>query len=543
MADSADSTVGSHQPEERGRMVASTGEPVDAPKPKRIPPHQLYAQPAPVRTFPLPTFYPSNPLSLFHVLWVWAKQVVAPPTEPSVIHQGIWSPETRSVHVQDPQSIRALWEQGFFGKGTYSRSEPNWLKREQNRQSGMNLFVAEEHTLSLREERKRVKWARAKKEQEAITRTRMAEAFVAPVGPKELLALPNSIKDIVLPVLSKPPSGTLTPDESDSGGVVEDVDAPISSTHSPSTVEGDLPGRLGRKTGSGQVHVHVLDGAHPLTPPKSPSRTSSASPTIASALPKRRKSVRFSPKVESTTFQFSDPPSPHLGSVANGRVSNDSLSNGTLNLPSSTTGTTEPTNLGVTVEIPEKNPPEIKDREHLQLSLEEAFYLAYSLGVLTVLDPATSLPMTTQALFEQCRQLSYYPRRSAELQPDDPFLMQYAVYHHFRSLGWVARSGIKFGADWLLYLGGPVFTHAEFAVVVIPTYSDPYWKTQGHGVPERSWHSLHSIGRVQSHALKTLVLAYVDIPAPTDASDPTTMLKRYKVREFFMKRFLSNRNR
>ncbi|KAI1263696.1 hypothetical protein F5Y18DRAFT_124620 [Xylariaceae sp. FL1019] len=532
MADVVDSTIGSRQPEEQGGKVAK---PVDGLKSKRMPPHQLYALPVPIRTFPLPTFYPNNPLSLFHVLWVWAKQVIAPPIEPSVMHQGFWSPETRSVHVRDPRSIRALWEQGFFGKGTYSRSEPNWLKREQNRQSGMNLFVAEEHTLSLREERKRVKWARAKKEQEAIARTRMAEAFVAPVGPKELLALPNSLKDIAMPVLPEPQRGTITPDDSDSGGVVEDVRTSLPATHSPTfTVEGALPGRTGSGTGPSQSPM--LNGTDPLTPPKSPSCTpSSASPTIASALPKRRKSVRFSPKVESTTFQFSDPPSPHLGSLADGRSPNPPCS--------TATGTTGPTNPSATVEIPKQSPPAIEDREHLQLSLEEAFYLAYSLGVLTVLDPTTGLAMTTQALFDQCRQLSYYPRRTIDLQPDDPFLVQYAVYHHFRSLGWVARSGIKFGADWLVYLGGPVFAHAEFAVVVIPTYSDPYWKTRGHRVPDRSWHWLHSIGRVQSHALKTLVLVYVDIPAPTDASDPTTLMKRYKVREYFMKRFLSNRNR
>jgi len=45
---------------------------------------------------------------------------------------------------------------------------------------------------------------------------------------------------------------------------------------------------------------------------------------------------------------------------------------------------------------------------------------------------------------------------------DNPFLVHYVAYHHFRSLGWVVRSGIKFCADMLLYKRGPVFTHAEF---------------------------------------------------------------------------------
>ena len=44
---------------------------------------------------------------------------------------------------------------------------------------------------------------------------------------------------------------------------------------------------------------------------------------------------------------------------------------------------------------------------------------------------------------------------------DNPFLVNYAIYHHYRSLGWVVRSGIKFCVDYLLYKRGPVFHHAE----------------------------------------------------------------------------------
>lgn len=47
------------------------------------------------------------------------------------------------------------------------------------------------------------------------------------------------------------------------------------------------------------------------------------------------------------------------------------------------------------------------------------------------------------------------------LFPSDPFLVSYVVYHHFRSLGYVVKPGVKFTADWLLYKRGPVFNHAE----------------------------------------------------------------------------------
>lgn len=54
------------------------------------------------------------------------------------------------------------------------------------------------------------------------------------------------------------------------------------------------------------------------------------------------------------------------------------------------------------------------------------------------------------------------PTPQKYLQFDNPFLINYAVYHHYRSLGWVVKGGIKFCVDYLLYKRGPVFTHAEY---------------------------------------------------------------------------------
>ncbi|KAI0401964.1 hypothetical protein F4802DRAFT_577934 [Xylaria palmicola] len=488
-------------------------------RPPKIPLHQIYALPVPLRTFPLPSFYPNNPLSLFHVLWAWASQVLSPPpAEPSVIHHGYWSPETRSVHVRDPKSIRALWEQGFFGKGSYSRSEPNWLKREQSRQGQSDKKVSELVTVQRREERKMMKWDRARKEQEAILRTRLEEAWVAPVGPKELLALPNSLQDI--------PSSPLV-------GLVNGLAASMGPKNPEMGVNDILANE------EGLVPFPSLEDNH-LDLPETPVREhATPSPNVFST-PKRRKSVRFSPTVESTTFQLGDPPSPHLVST-NGKMANGDITTDTLPLPHSVNSV--PTNV-LSTPMSEKTQDlsQVIDREHLQLSPEEAFYLVFGLGALRVADSHGQTLDTRESFQLFCRQ-SYIPPNTGALQPDDPFLVQYAVYHHFRSLGWVPRSGIKFGVDWLLYIGGPVFSHAEFAVTVLPAYTDPYWKAQGREPPKRSWQWLHSINRVQSHALKTMVLVYVDIPPPTDEMDPSSLLKRYKIREFFMRRWLSNRSR
>lgn len=72
--------------------------------------------------------------------------------------------------------------------------------------------------------------------------------------------------------------------------------------------------------------------------------------------------------------------------------------------------------------------------------------------------------------------LQSFPEADAEClwkRPDNPFLVKYAVYHHFRSLGWVVKNGIKFCVDLLLYKKGPAFTHAEYVYLLIFAATTP----------------------------------------------------------------------
>jgi tRNA-splicing endonuclease subunit Sen2 len=194
---------------------------------------------------------------------------------------------------------------------------------------------------------------------------------------------------------------------------------------------------------------------------------------------------------------------------------------------------------------------EPENQEHLQISPEEAFFLSYALGALQILDSNQNL-MEITTLFQVCRQNSYFPPLSLdELSPDDPFLVHYVVYHHFRSLGWVVRDGIKFSVDYLLYERGPVFKHAAFAVVIVPSYTNSYWSQQTKQTRtqkrkgSRDWSWLHCVNRVQTQVVKTLVLAYVDIPPPSkvQGDDIGAILRNYTIREFCVSRWSANRNR
>ncbi|KAL1746820.1 hypothetical protein HDZ31DRAFT_33382 [Schizophyllum fasciatum] len=190
----------------------------------------------------------------------------------------------------------------------------------------------------------------------------------------------------------------------------------------------------------------------------------------------------------------------------------------------------------------------IEDVEHLQLTLQEAFFLAYALDCLTVYDADTDTAFTLQDLWLTCQHAHIPYSIEPEFHPDNPFLVNYAVYNHYRSLGWVVRGGIKFCADFLLYKKGPVFTHAEFALAVIPSYEAPEERTLNpeDGAPY-TWIWLSTINRVNAQVMKTLVLVYVTVPArcriPPDALRSPACLAHYSVREIVVRRFIPARMR
>ncbi|OJD19203.1 tRNA-intron endonuclease [Emergomyces pasteurianus Ep9510] len=466
----------------------------DAAKPRPFRPRRpnykyLHRFPLPLHVHPLPPLIPHNPLSLISIALSYLTYFISPPHQH--IYPAYFDLATSSVHVTDAKAIRALWEMGFFGKGSLSRSEPSWLDREKNRRGLTGDATSEEVTGKRRVERRERKLERARKEKEAIVEQLKAEAqsrysggdFQSPDLEKALSTLETPVNG----------AAVVRPDEQPQ----EDKNPIVTATDSFAPKH-DIA--------NGNVESELSNGI---------------------------KTVRFSPVVEQKEYN-----------VAEGALSH---------LPEpSISPTHEP-----------EHYPVLKNEEHLQLSNEEAFFLVYGLGVLQVYNSHRTSVLSAASLLPLLRQHSYFPpREPATLaEPDDPFMLSYVVYHHFRSLGWVIRSGVKFGVDYLLYNRGPVFSHAEFAVCLLPAYSDPYWtatveRRQRVAKKEsRTWWWLHCVNRVQAQVKKSLVLCYVEVPPPsphgqlTDADgergelDIGALLKTYKVREMSIKRWVPNRSR
>ena len=92
-----------------------------------------------------------------------------------------------------------------------------------------------------------------------------------------------------------------------------------------------------------------------------------------------------------------------------------------------------------------------------------------------------------------------------------------------------------------------MFSHAEFAILIVPEYSKAAIEA-GTAGKRKDWWWLHCVNRVQSQVRKSLVLCYVEVPDRLEIGqdgfeDVGKVLRGYKVRDFVVRRWLANRSR
>ncbi|XP_078383132.1 tRNA-splicing endonuclease subunit Sen2-like isoform X2 [Oculina patagonica] len=145
--------------------------------------------------------------------------------------------------------------------------------------------------------------------------------------------------------------------------------------------------------------------------------------------------------------------------------------------------------------------------EHLQLSLEEAFFLSYGLGCLSVLNDSQK-PMSLSEMW------------CAFCEAKQDFIPNYITYHYFRSKGWVPKMGIKYGTDLVLYKEGMPFYHSSYSVIVqLVEFQSLETEKHDKTIPCRqlSWPQLCGVSRVNEHAAKEVMICYVIKPSGSRA--------------------------
>jgi tRNA-intron lyase len=172
--------------------------------------------------------------------------------------------------------------------------------------------------------------------------------------------------------------------------------------------------------------------------------------------------------------------------------------------------------------------------EYLQLSLVEAFFLTYALDALAVHD-------------DRGAEMSRLQCWTAFRNIDSAFAENYAVYHYLRGIGWVPKSGLKFGVEFLAYRKGPQYYHSSYSIMIraVDAKTLEPVQTGGHNRREMTWATLANLTRLTSQVAKELVLCYVLIP-PTmteEEWESPTCLEGLTVQHTMLRRWIPEKTR
>jgi tRNA splicing endonuclease len=158
--------------------------------------------------------------------------------------------------------------------------------------------------------------------------------------------------------------------------------------------------------------------------------------------------------------------------------------------------------------------------EHLQMTFVEAFHAAFVARRIRLVDcdgRRLDEEMAVWRLF--CG--------------DDPLFAQvYAAYVRYRLAGWMPRSGLKYGVDWVLYRAGTKrHSHSPYCLIL-----------EFGGAPlQPSWIRLQNKLRLVKNVAKNLVAASIsmDVPDPSLPDSPQAAVDAVTVTELTIDRWVS----
>jgi tRNA-splicing endonuclease subunit Sen2 len=134
-------------------------------------------------------------------------------------------------------------------------------------------------------------------------------------------------------------------------------------------------------------------------------------------------------------------------------------------------------------------------------------------------------------------------------------LFEYCTYHHYKALGWVLRSGMQFGCDFLMYRHGPALDHAAFGILICPFVRliNHMGQTVNEWSAETEWPDIVATSRIMSSTRKVLKLVHLVFQLKSDEitpifieelmKDPSKILSIAAVRHVDLQRWVPERTR
>ncbi|KAJ0725907.1 putative tRNA-intron lyase [Helianthus annuus] len=130
-----------------------------------------------------------------------------------------------------------------------------------------------------------------------------------------------------------------------------------------------------------------------------------------------------------------------------------------------------------------------KHKQWFQFTLEEAFYLCFSLSCMKIVD-GDHILKSNDELWEYMVSKQPY------------FVNSFKAYSHLRVKNWVVRSGCQYGVDFVAYRHHPSLVHSEYGVLV---FSDGNANNR-----LRVWSDFQCTLRLCGSVAKTLLILHVN---------------------------------
>jgi tRNA-intron lyase len=159
--------------------------------------------------------------------------------------------------------------------------------------------------------------------------------------------------------------------------------------------------------------------------------------------------------------------------------------------------------------------------EHLQLTRVEAFHATFVARRMRLVDGMCGEGLDDELMVWRAFCL------------DDPcFAHCFAAYTRYKQAGWMPRSGLKYGVDWVLYASGTKrHAHAPYCVM-LASNAQPI---------ESSWIRLQNKLRLVKNVAKNLIAARVDLPSDNvhDLLSPQDAVNTVQLTELTIDRWVS----
>ena len=167
----------------------------------------------------------------------------------------------------------------------------------------------------------------------------------------------------------------------------------------------------------------------------------------------------------------------------------------------------------------------------VRVCCEDAYYMCAILGVLRVSEAVEGREMEvrlgTGAREMDARALWKKFRREC----GHAFAMKCAATIHFRLTGWLPRSGLQYGADFVLYQRHPALVHSDSTVTLVPdAAARESFKVDAaanrdvafaHGWPD--WPDVQATSRLAVQVNKKFIEAHISAPKNVDWDDPSCL--------------------